>query len=619
MVIGKYFYVSFIQLEFTLTPRRIIRITKLIFRVREPHKEGEKSMRKTLIVALVLMVCASVAFAAAFSPAVLSLSAPSKIQYNFDGSNLEIPVTVTGTPASVIFLLFTNGKSSAIQKVQNGYLGWHYVNKVDTCIYFQPAAGFVKGSNKIIWDGKGEGGALVPKGDYTYYLWGFDNISSRTLALWKYNPGSGTVIVEKDAKGLTLAQPYIQGMYLKWNLGSDPMDTTTVETTSLTWPTGWSGGGYGPFAVEPADPTMFFTSCWNKEAVVQGIAKWKWVPNGKAESQTSWGTNGTSTYTATLDAEPGVVTDGTYLYSGDSNHHLADAMSKLYVFEFDGSIAKSFDLTDWWSDPDDLAAKGQMNGGPTTYHMRDGHLFFNCHCSCIKQMVNPLAEDDADFVVWTNQNGDYTFDHNFETTSTRAWVCNDFNVGPYTYNIYTDSNLFSICPSFDMGAVSIGLMAPDGTGLGYYAWAGETAAQKSGNMICDNGSAYDGVYTSLNESGAAAVKPGIYFIGQDSIKGIISSQVSVADAVPAVFAVAQNTPNPFNPTTSISFTLAKAGKVTVDVFNAAGQKIDTIANGTMSAGSHTLNWNASRFSAGVYFYTVKAGNVSKTMKMTLLK
>ncbi|MDP2983924.1 MAG: T9SS type A sorting domain-containing protein, partial [Candidatus Latescibacter sp.] len=83
--------------------------------------------------------------------------------------------------------------------------------------------------------------------------------------------------------------------------------------------------------------------------------------------------------------------------------------------------------------------------------------------------------------------------------------------------------------------------------------------------------------------------------------------------------VAQNSPNPFNPATSISFTLAKAGKVTVDIFNAAGQKVDTVVNTTMNAGNHSATWNASRFSAGVYFYTVTSGDFSRTMKMTLLK
>ncbi|MFC1574049.1 T9SS type A sorting domain-containing protein, partial [Candidatus Latescibacterota bacterium] len=96
-------------------------------------------------------------------------------------------------------------------------------------------------------------------------------------------------------------------------------------------------------------------------------------------------------------------------------------------------------------------------------------------------------------------------------------------------------------------------------------------------------------------------------------------QVDVSEDSPAAFAVDQNSPNPFNPTTSISFKLTEAGNVSVEVFNVAGQKIDTVANEFMSSGSHSVTWNASGFSAGIYFYTVKSGDFSRTMKMTLLK
>ena len=81
----------------------------------------------------------------------------------------------------------------------------------------------------------------------------------------------------------------------------------------------------------------------------------------------------------------------------------------------------------------------------------------------------------------------------------------------------------------------------------------------------------------------------------------------------------QNAPNPFNPTTSITFTIPSAGHVTVDVYNVAGQKIDTLVNDMMSTGRHSVVRDASGFSNGVYFNTVKAGDFSKTMKMTLLK
>ena len=162
---------------------------------------------------------------------------------------------------------------------------------------------------------------------------------------------------------------------------------------------------------------------------------------------------------------------------------------------------------------------------------------------------------------------------------------------------------------------AIGMYAPDGTGLGYYAAAGENAEGKWIAKFLDNGSAYDGLYTD----GANLGNPQLYFIAQDSFKGSLVFEISVEEDAPAQFAVSQNSPNPFNPTTTISFEIADPGNVTIDVYNVAGQKVDTIVNEYMEDGTHSRVWDATGFSAGVYFYTVKVGNLSKTMSMTLLK
>ena len=235
-------------------------------------------------------------------------------------------------------------------------------------------------------------------------------------------------------------------------------------------------------------------------------------------------------------------------------------------------------------------------------------------------MIVPTAgEDEEDWNRWVNSNGDYTGDHNFEEDSEKPWICHDYNVGPYKYQIHADANLFSVFPSFDMGALSFGMYAPDGTGLGYLAYSGETAGGKQSTTFLDEETAFDGMYMdNVSTEGDWSGPVGIWFLGHDSIRGIISDQVGV-DEAPSAYAVAQNAPNPFNPTTAISFTIADAGNVSIDVFNVAGQKVDTIASEFMSAGSHSVTWNATGFSAGVYFYTVKSGDFSKTMKMTLLK
>ena len=87
---------------------------------------------------------------------------------------------------------------------------------------------------------------------------------------------------------------------------------------------------------------------------------------------------------------------------------------------------------------------------------------------------------------------------------------------------------------------------------------------------------------------------------------------------PHSFDVYQNSPNPFNTTTTIHFIIQEEAIVTLDILNITGQKVDTLIHDSLRPGNHTVMWDASDFSAGVYFYRIKAGNFSRTMKMTLL-
>ena len=99
----------------------------------------------------------------------------------------------------------------------------------------------------------------------------------------------------------------------------------------------------------------------------------------------------------------------------------------------------------------------------------------------------------------------------------------------------------------------------------------------------------------------------------------IMKKTIVENNSPKFFAISQNTPNPFNPSTNITFTIPEAGNVTVEAFNTTGQKVDSIANEFMTAGTNSVTWNASEYPAGVYFCMVKSGKYSDTIKMTLVK
>ncbi|MBK7629523.1 MAG: T9SS type A sorting domain-containing protein [Ignavibacteriales bacterium] len=89
--------------------------------------------------------------------------------------------------------------------------------------------------------------------------------------------------------------------------------------------------------------------------------------------------------------------------------------------------------------------------------------------------------------------------------------------------------------------------------------------------------------------------------------------------VPETFSLEQNYPNPFNPSTKITFNLSQAGFTNLAIYNLLGQKVATIVNQELIAGRHTVDFDASNLSSGVYFYTIESGKNITTMKMMLLK
>ena len=107
-----------------------------------------------------------------------------------------------------------------------------------------------------------------------------------------------------------------------------------------------------------------------------------------------------------------------------------------------------------------------------------------------------------------------------------------------------------------------------------------------------------------------------------SVAGI---ELSVEQEVlPEEFALGQNYPNPFNPSTQIRYALPEQSRVTITIYNMLGGKVRTLVNDFQDAGYRNILWNAtndhgSPVSAGMYIYTIQAGNFYQAKKMILLK
>ena len=102
----------------------------------------------------------------------------------------------------------------------------------------------------------------------------------------------------------------------------------------------------------------------------------------------------------------------------------------------------------------------------------------------------------------------------------------------------------------------------------------------------------------------------------------VSEQFAVGtetEGRPNEFRLSQNYPNPFNPSTNISFNLPSSGEVSLKVYNLLGQEVAALVNGRMTSGTHTVTFDASQLSSGMYIYRLQAGSFMQTKKMMLIK
>ena len=104
----------------------------------------------------------------------------------------------------------------------------------------------------------------------------------------------------------------------------------------------------------------------------------------------------------------------------------------------------------------------------------------------------------------------------------------------------------------------------------------------------------------------------------------IYNSVEVTGPVPNTFVLNQNHPNPFNPSTTISFSLPVESNVTIKLFNMLGQEVAKITDGSFQAGSHNIDFNAQNLTSGAYIYSLEATGINgesfkSTKKMLLLR
>jgi hypothetical protein len=206
----------------------------------------------------------------------------------------------------------------------------------------------------------------------------------------------------------------------------------------------------------------------------------------------------------------------------------------------------------------------------------------------------------------------------------------------------TDYELKIYCGDHQLPVELLSFTATDGSDGVHLAWstASETDAasfrierqlQDTDTWTVAGTVAAHGQSTTSNDYSFvdANVQPGMQYAfrlivvdlnGEErELQLVVAAHGSFASAAPAEFGLIGNYPNPFNPTTTITYALKEASHVRLTVFDPVGRVVAVVENAQRSAGTHSVAFDGTSLSTGLYFYRLEAGSINDVRKMILLK
>jgi hypothetical protein len=231
---------------------------------------------------------------------------------------------------------------------------------------------------------------------------------------------------------------------------------------------------------------------------------------------------------------------------------------------------------------------------------------------------------DTVITVWNDARiGDYRFivigDPASMTFDRYNWILREASSEQYRMNIVTTE-----LPDGYMGVAYDSLVESRG-GTQPYQFSVQSGQLPPGLSLNSNTGVLDGTPTSLGTYNFTILCTDMSSPQRTDTQDFtvsITESVGISENEserPVDFIMLGNYPNPFNASTIIKLQLPEAGKVRVEVFNLLGQKIETIFDGTMSAGQNEVIWDNKTAASGIYFYRISSGDRVATQKMTLLK
>ena len=558
----------------------------------------------------------------------------------WDGSgSVSIPFNLN-MRARVMMAVYRKGSNDT--GATGPYGAWLRLVPQDLYVGGTPLAPFEAGNNTITWDGNDWEGNHVGAGSYEFDLIGYNDLDSGTII----NVGGsgnawGPNIVDTNVEPAEYWSPFQETPptpYSRSVIGTDFIaNSGAVEV--------WSVTAFGPeeernlsgHLPDDMDPTVHWTSRQRENealGVPGGVIKLTRNDNSKTmDVNESFGDNGISVSRGPQVFHLRPHNDLVYVafQSGDLLLSVVEKYDKT-----SGDRTSEIDLFEYFNHTSVDEENNEKTNvhGPTVMDVNDNGIWVTSHNS-----LNAVHLDHDGNVRWVNRLGD----------SIRDWISNEdaAELGlvanrPATVGFGADDNgkmSYSTETHNGLG-YQLATFGRDGTGLANVEFSSETGPFNRGNNskhidLVNDGGKYDGLYICAGNADTQPY-PSAYpemnigvFVPYDLASGSLSADGTAVEELgpagtPDSYSLGDAYPNPFNPETSIEFSVPATGHVEMVVYNAAGQQVASLVDEELSAGSYRTTWDAldasgERVASGVYFYRMQAGDFADTRAMTLLK
>lgn len=377
------------------------------------------------------------------------------------------------------------------------------------------------------------------------------------------------------------------------------------DTNSPEEPIGFFGdpswkGMVGPYGIDIARDQKIYIAVLllydETGTIVNDYSLWQCLPNGKNLKKV-----------CTLPDMPrGIKAIGggknTVVYVSGSNGKVIKCTPLKFPFEFKTEILFNTEITN----QQDIIPEDNENICYTSSWWRHTTPLYTPYDSPIIkwQLINGNWEVNDDFKVSIEQNGNYPgIELNNKQNILYAFQVGFNNFSSHIYKICTETGDF-------IDGISVAGSASPGDGS---TGAGGIAVTKKANIYY---------------AGALGIKDGNFYSVYGKVEDLNSKHKTKKNSyeqnnkqitdTPSDF-VLTNYPNPFNPSTSIEFSLPKSEFVTLKVYNVLGIEIATLVSEELNEGNHVYQFNGNNLTNGIYYYKLVAGKYKEVRKMLLVK